>query len=170
VSAVRARAALRSAPRTLSGRHVVIGESGGLGSVSGALRRRLLLGGTRVTELHHPDDSTQARQANELAADVYVGLRLDPSTPECRTSFWAGTHDESAGGRLLAELVQHLVPASLGIGDGGAHGMQLPILRETRMPSVLIELGPASVVVERATVLATALSDALGRWADSSWE
>jgi N-acetylmuramoyl-L-alanine amidase len=170
VSAVRARATLRAAPRTLSGRHVVIGENGGLGSVSGALRRRLLLGGTRVTELHHPDDSTQARQANELGADVYVGLRLDPATPECHTSFWAGTHDESAGGKLLAELVQHLVPASLGIGDGGAHGMQLAILRETRMPSVLIELGPASVVVERAAVLAVALSDALGRWADSSWE
>jgi len=170
VSAVRARATLRYGPRTLSGRHVVIGENGGLGSVSGALRRRLLLGGTRVTELHHPDDSAQARQANELAADVYVGLRLDPSTPECRTSFWAGTHDKSAGGKLLAELVQHAIPSTLGIGDGGAHGMQLSLLRETRMPSVLIELGPASVVVERAALLASALSDALGRWADASWE
>jgi N-acetylmuramoyl-L-alanine amidase len=170
VSSVRARAKLRDAPRTLSGRHVAIGESGGLGSVSGALRRRLLFGGTRVTELHHPDDSTQAQQANELAVDVYIGLKLDPLTPECRTSFWSGNHDESQGGKLLAELVQRSVPVTLGIRDGGAHGMRMPILRETRMPSVLVELGPASVVVERATLLAAALSSALDEWADASWE
>ncbi len=170
VSSVRARAVLRDAPPTLSGRHVAIGESGGLGSVTGALRRRLLLGGTRVTELHHPDDSTQAREANELAVDVFVGLRLNPSTSSCRTAFWAGTHDESPGGRRLAELVQQAVPEPLRIADGGVHGMALPILRETRMPSVLIELGPASLVVEHATLLAAALSGALGQWADASWD
>jgi N-acetylmuramoyl-L-alanine amidase len=170
VSSVRARATLRHAPRTLNGRHVAIGESGGLGSVSGALRRRLLLGGTRVTELHHPDDSTQAQQANELAVDVYLGLRLNPASPECRTSFWSGNHDQSHGGKVLAELVQRSVPAMLGIADGGAHGMRLAILRETRMPSVLVELGPASVVVEQAALLAAALSDALGQWADASWD
>jgi N-acetylmuramoyl-L-alanine amidase len=170
ISAVRARAALRDAPPTLSGRHVAIGESGGLGSVTGALRRRLLLGGTRVTELHHPDDSTQAQEANELAVDVFMGLRLTPATSACHTSFWAGTHDESQGGRRLAELVQRAVPPSLGIEDAGAHGMSLPILRETRMPSVLIEVGPASMVVERAADLARALTEALAQWADASWE
>jgi N-acetylmuramoyl-L-alanine amidase len=48
--------------------------------------------------------------------------------------------------------------------------MSLTILRETRMPSVLIELGPASLVVERAASLAASLSEVLGRWADSSWD
>jgi N-acetylmuramoyl-L-alanine amidase len=167
VSSVRARAELRHAPPTLSGRHVAIGESGGLGSVTGALRRRLTLGGTRVTELHHPDDSTQARQANELAVDVYLGLKLNPSTSECHSSFWAGSVDESQGGRRLAELVQSTVPGTLGISDGGAHGMSLPILRETRMPSVLVEMGPATMVVEQAALLAVALSTALGQWADA---
>jgi N-acetylmuramoyl-L-alanine amidase len=146
---------------------VAIGESGGLGSVTGALRRRLTLGGTRVTELHHPDDSTQARQANELAVDVYLGLKLNPSTSECHSSFWAGSVDESQGGRRLAELVQSTVPGTLGISDGGAHGMSLPILRETRMPSVLVEMGPATMVVEQAALLAVALSTALGQWADA---
>jgi N-acetylmuramoyl-L-alanine amidase len=149
---------------------VAIGESGGLGSVTGAMRRRLLLGGTRVTELHHPDDSTQAKEANQLEVDVYVGLRLNPSASACRTAFWSGPHDESLGGRRLAELVQRAVPEALGIADGGVHGMSLPILRETRMTSVLIEVGPASLLVERATVLAAALSSALGLWADASWD
>jgi N-acetylmuramoyl-L-alanine amidase len=170
VSSVRARAQLRDAPPTLSGRHVAIGESGGLGSVTGALRRRLLLGGTKVTELHHPDDSMQAREANDLAVDVFVGLRLNPSTSTCRTAFWAGAHDESVGGRRLADLVQKAVTVEMAIADGGAHGMSLPILRETRMTSVLIEVGPASLVVERSAALAAALASALGHWADASWD
>ena len=45
VSSVRERAALRDAPPTLRGRHVAVGESGGLGTVTGALRRRLTFGG-----------------------------------------------------------------------------------------------------------------------------
>ena len=71
---------------------------------------------------------------------------------------------------MLAELVQRAVPAALGIGDGGAHGMSLPILRETRMPSVLVEVGPASMVVEGAALLAGALSAALGQWVDANWD
>ncbi len=170
VSAVRARAALRDAPHTLRGRHVAVGESGGLGSVSGALRRRLTMGGTRVTELHHPDDTVQAKEANELDVDVFVGLRLNPSTPGCRTAFWSGIHDESPGGRRLAELVQRAVPEALGVPDAGVHGMSVPLLRETRMPAVLVEVGPASTVVEQAPALAAALSAALGHWADASWD
>jgi N-acetylmuramoyl-L-alanine amidase len=170
VSAVRARALLRDAPPTLRGRHVAVGESGGLGSVTGALRRRLTMSGTRVSELHHPDDTVQAKEANELAVDVFVGLRLTPSTAACRTAYWSGTHDESPGGKRLAELVQGAVPAALGIDDAGVRGMSVPLLRETRMPAVLVEIGPASTVVEQATTLATALSTALGDWADASWD
>ncbi len=170
VSSVRERAVLRDAPPTLRGRHVAVGESGGLGTVTGALRRRLTLGGTQVTELHHPDDAVQAKEANELEVDVFVGLRLNVSTSSCRTSFWAGTHDESAGGRRLAELVQSTVPAALGIADAGVHGMSLPLLRETRMPAVLVEVGPASTVVEGTPALVAALSAVLGRWADVSWD
>jgi N-acetylmuramoyl-L-alanine amidase len=170
VSTVRARAELRHGASTLSGRHVAVGEGGGLGSVTAALRRRLLPSGTQVTELHHPDDATQAQQANELAVDVFLGLRLDPGGSSCASSYWAGYRDQSQGGKLLAELVQRSVPEALGIGDGGVHGMSLTILRETRMPAVLVEVGPASRVVERAALLAGALSRALGEWVDASWE
>jgi len=170
VSSVRERAALRDAPPTLHGRHVAVGESGGLGSVTGALRRRLTLSGTRVSELHHPDASMQAKEANELAVDVFVGLRLNPSASLCRTAFWSGVHDESPGGRRLAELVQRTVPAALGVTDSGVLGMSVPLLRETRMPAVLIEVGPATTVVEQAPALASALSVALGLWADASWD
>jgi N-acetylmuramoyl-L-alanine amidase len=170
VSSVRDRADLRHAPPTLTGRHVAIGENGGMGSLSGALRRQLVSRGTQVSELHHPDDSVQAQRANELAVDVFVGLRLNPAGRGCATSYWAGRHDESHGGRLLAELIQLAVTDALKVVGGEAQGMALTLLRETRMPAVLVEFGPASLVVERAGLLAGALSRALGQWADASWD
>ena len=139
--------------------------------MTGALRRRLTLGGTRVTELHHPDDAVQAKEANELEVDVFVGLRLNPSTSACRTAFWSGTHDESPGGRRLAELVQGTVPAALGVADAGVHGMSLPLLRETRMPAVARRgrARPAPWSSGRPPS-PPPLSTALGRWADASWD
>ena len=148
---------------------MAVGESGGLGSVTGALRRRLALGGTRLTELHHPDDAVQAKEANELDVDVFVGLRLNPSTSGCRTAFWSGRHDESPGGRRLAELVQLAVPEALGVPDAGVHGMSVPLLRETRMPAVLVEVvrpygGRAGARAGRRSLRRA------GHWADASWD
>ena len=67
-------------------------------------------------------------------------------------------------GRRLAECIQDEVPAVLGVKAGEPAGMALPVLRETRMPAVLCELGPPPVVVARGAELACAFSRALERW------
>ncbi len=170
VVVVHDRERLRQAPPTLSGRHIAVGEAGGLGPALGALRRRLAARGAKVTPLHHPDGSAQAQQANAVGADVYVGLRLDPDRPGCTTAYYAGYHYESPGGRRLAELVQTEVPVVLGVPDRRAVGLSVPVLRETRMPAVLVEVGPAAAVVEHGAVLAGALTDALTSWAASAWD
>jgi N-acetylmuramoyl-L-alanine amidase len=170
VSTVRAREELRSAPPTLVGRHVAIGEPGGLAATLAALRRSLVASGARVTAMHHPDDSVQAQEANAGRADVLVGLRLDPEAVGCTTAYYAGYRTESPGGRRLAELVQGMVPRALGIADGSVRGMSVPLLRETRMPAVIIELGPAAMLVERSRALADALASAVEAWASSAWE
>ncbi len=170
VSTVRAREQLRRAPATLAGRHVAVGEAGGLGTTVAALRRQLIAAGARVTELHHPDDSTQAQRANAAEVDAYLGLRLDPGTPGCATSFYAGYRYESPGGRRLAELVQAQVPAALGVPDRGVMGMSVPVLRETRMAAVIVEVGPASAVVQQGSNLAQALSVSLAEWAVAAWD
>ncbi len=169
VSAVRAREALRSAPPTLVGRHIAIGEPGGLASTLSALRHCLMASGARVTAMHHPDDSIQAREANVGEADVVVGLRLDPELAGCTTAYYAGYRTESEGGRRLAEIVQAMVPLTLGVEDGGIRGMSVPLLRETRMPAVLVELGPLAAT-EHTGELATALARAVEAWARSVWE
>jgi N-acetylmuramoyl-L-alanine amidase len=165
VSDVRARDVLRHAPPTLAGRHLAVGEAGGLGTTVAALRRRLVGAGARVTELHHPDGSAQAREANAAGVDLYLGLRLDPDHPGCATAYYSGYRYESPGGRRLAELLQEEVPGSLGLPDGGVRGMCVPVLRETQMAAVIIEVGPAAAVVEHGPRLADSIAKALGIWA-----
>jgi len=170
VSTVRDRIKLREAPPTLAGRHVAVGEMGGLGTTLGALRRRLVSSGARVTSLHHPDGSIQAQAANAAHVDAYLALRLDPDRHGCSTSYYSGYRYESPGGRRLAELVQQEVPSALGVPNLHVHGMSIPLLRETRMPAVIVEVGPAAVVVEHGTAMAKALATALGAWAATIWE
>ena len=165
VSTVRDREQLRRAPRTLLGRRLAIGEEGGLDVLVTAVRRHLTASGAEVVPLLHPDGSLQAAAANAAEVEAYVGLRLDPDRTRCSASYYAGYRYESAGGRRLAELVQALAAVALGIAPDGVQGMSLPVLRETRMPAVICELGPPAMVVAHAGELADAIVEALTLWA-----
>jgi len=168
VAGVRERERLRGTPPTLQGRKVVVGEAGGLAALADATRRVLMRTGASVVTLHDPDESSQASQANALEAEVYLGLRLDADGCGCASSFFRGRHGfESEGGRLLAGAIQAVVPESVGVPDLGIQGMALPVLRETRMPAVVVELGPAKVVVEHTAEVAAALARALRNWVNA---
>jgi N-acetylmuramoyl-L-alanine amidase len=165
VAEVRERQRLREAPRTLEGRRVVVGESGGLAALADGTKRILSRFGAVVITLHDPDGSTQATQANAVDGEVYVGLGLEPDEAGCSIAYFLGYNGVSSeGGRRLAEVLQVTLPPTLDIPDRGTHGMRLPVLRETRMPAVLLELGPPAVVVERAADVAAAIGKALGEW------
>jgi N-acetylmuramoyl-L-alanine amidase len=168
VAEVRERQRLREAPRTLIGRRVVVGETGGLAALTDRVRRALARAGCAVFTLHDPDESAQAGQANRLSGEVYLGLRLESEIPGCGTDYFVGYNGiGSEGGRRLAETVQAVLPPALDICDRGVRGMRLPVLRETRMPAVLVELGPPSVAVEHGVAVAAALSRALALWVSS---
>jgi N-acetylmuramoyl-L-alanine amidase len=170
VTSVRDRERLRQAPRTLAGRRVAIGEEGGLDAAVAGLRRLLVSEGAMVSTHHHPDGSIQASEANAGGAEVYIGLRLDAGQRHCSTAYYAVDRYSSPGGRRLAELLQHTLPASLDLPDGGSRGMSLPVLRETRMPAVICEISPAAVLVEQSATLARAAVDALAEWVSSPWD
>jgi N-acetylmuramoyl-L-alanine amidase len=170
VSSVRDRDNLRHLPKTLLGRRIAVGEEGGLDALASAVRRGLHRAGANAIPILHPDGSAQASAANAAGAEVYLALRLDPTTHRCSTSHYSGYKFESAGGRRLSELVQQRVPVVLGILPTPPAGMSLPVLRETRMPAVVCEMGPATVVVERTQAVALALVEALAEWATTSFD
>lgn len=165
VALVRELELLRLTPRSLRGTRVAVGDAGGMHAAVHATARALGGDGAQAVVLDHPDQSEQAAEANAMGADVYVALRLDAASACCTSAYYAGHRYESPAGRRLAEVVQAVVPAALGVDGGGVRGMALPALRETRMPAVVCELGPPSVVVARTGALAEALRVVLSTWA-----
>jgi N-acetylmuramoyl-L-alanine amidase len=164
VASVRERERLRRGPRSLDGRTVAVGESGGLDALARAVAGAVDAAGGRALLIQHPDGSEQAAAANLAEVDAYLGLSLSSSLSVSTAYYRAPSGWESLEGRRLAEVVQASLPGVLGGTDGGVRGMALPVLRETRMPAVLAELGAASVVVERNAEVAATLTAALQRW------
>jgi len=162
VADVRERETLRRSPRTLHGRRVVVGHAGGLDALTDAVVRALAETGAEAIPLHHLDGSAQAQQANGVGADVFIGLAAAENG--CATAYYAAHGFESQGGRRLAECIQKEVPSTLGADGSPPAGMALPVLRETRMPAVLCELGPTWRVVLHGPNLACAFTRALECW------
>ena len=159
---VQERIDLRSSPRNVAGRRVVVAESGAMPALANALGRALDDAGAASLVVHHPDGSAQAAEANRFEADVFIGLGLRDE-PGSRLAYYATTGFESSGGRRLAELA-HAELERLGVPPSCEVGpMRLPVLRETRMPALLCEVGPVRWLVEHNADVATSLARARGR-------
>ncbi|MEJ7583453.1 MAG: peptidoglycan-binding protein [Acidimicrobiales bacterium] len=157
------RERLMAAPRRLLRRRVMIGDVGGLGALASAVVRALHQQGAVVVACAEPEQSAQAAEANRFGAEVYLGLGLRPSAGgSC--SYYATAGFVSAGGQRLARVAADALVGPLG-ASVGTHGMQLPVLRETRMTAIWCELGSPSLVVEVTQPLAEALAKAVSTWA-----
>jgi N-acetylmuramoyl-L-alanine amidase len=159
----RLKAAERSS-RSLSDLRIAIGEHGGFAPAVEAVCRVVRDAGAAAVELHDPDPSRQAVAANVAGVDCYIGLRIIPEQTTCMTAYYRGFSYESAASRRLAEILQGRLPAHIGVADGGTLGIALPILRETKMPAIEVQLGIPSIVVQRTTVLARVLVESLAAW------
>ena len=155
----------------LHDRRVAVAEPGGFATGASAVCRALReAGAAAVLSFSHPDPSRQAAEANATGVDCLIGLALVPEVRTCTTAYYRGFRYESAASRRLAELVQAELPAALGLDDGGTVGMALPILRETRMPAVEIQLGAPELVIPRTAELARVVVSALTAWVCAAWE
>lgn len=168
VATLRERESLRATRRSLDGLRVVIGQFGGLSSVSRSLFRPLHQRGAVVVLVDEPLVRGHADAANRFGADVYLGIEAH-TAPAVTIAYYAVPTFESAGGRSLAErLCQHLAPGLADLTDCiSVVGMRLPVLRETRMPAVVLTVGPVRGIVDRASVVATGVVEALQSWVDA---
>jgi N-acetylmuramoyl-L-alanine amidase len=169
VTAVRERMRLHSTAGSLRDRVVVVGEPGGFHIGAAALARALAAVGAQPVVVTHHDESDQADAANAASADCFVGLRLDPERKGVRTIYYRGYRYESETSKHLAELVAERVTATLDLMHEGTEGMALPVLRRTRMPAVIVELGAPALVAMHTSQLAAAITEALLEWVGKDW-
>ncbi len=162
VTAVRERERLRRNTGPLHGIEVVVGGDERARSVATRLAAALRETGVEA-HLAEGDWSEQAAHANERDATVYLGISVTDS-PGIEAAYFSVPGFESHGGRRLAELVVEELPAPPGWGVGAIRGMRLAVLRETRAPAVVLQLGGPDQVEEQGGLVVTSLVRALRLW------
>ncbi|MPZ86746.1 MAG: N-acetylmuramoyl-L-alanine amidase [Nitriliruptorales bacterium] len=144
---------------------------------------RLAARGTAVLLSRGPRNtvppSVRGRQANELGVDLVVSIGTNGHrTPVARgsASYYYGVPPfVSEGGLRLAELIQETVVGAGWRPDCGVHPMTWAILRETRMPAVVVEPGfltspeDAAALTDpiRQDALAAAIARGIGRFLEA---
>ncbi len=164
VTDLREVEALRSSARSLERLRVVVGARCALDSPASALGRALQDHGAEAIVVEHPDGSERAQQANRARAALFLEVSALHDVAGCRCAYYRGYSTSSPAGHDLAERLQLTVSEALAIPALGACGMAVPVLRETRMPAVICEVGPADRLMQGAPALAGAVVDALVAW------
>lgn len=153
-------------PESLAALRVVVGQFGGLSSISRSVTRALREHGATVISTDEYDAAAQAAAANRFDAAIYLGFEARTDARSLISYFSVPTF-ESVGGRSLAS---HLASCwhTTGLELPEVRGMRLAVLRETRMPAVLCSLSPVRVVVDATDVITSAVVEAITDWAAGS--
>lgn len=167
VAGIRERERLRDRSTDLDGLRVMVCHPLADVALGGALGADLRRADATVAVTSDDDWSRLATAANDFAADVCIAIELSDE-PALDVAYFGTEGFRSEGGTALAEALLRELPHSPGWSPGVAHGMRLPILRETRCPTVRLRMGPRPAVVELQSLIVAAANRALRRWARQS--
>jgi N-acetylmuramoyl-L-alanine amidase len=163
VAGVRERHELRQGSRAVDEIRVAIvhlGEAETVAGMVGADLRRL---GADATVISDSEWSNLAQRVNEFDAQLCIAIVV-ADEPVQEVAFFETEGFSSHGGRRLGQLVLGEFPRTPVWTIGSLIGMRLPILRETKPPTVRIKIGPPEQVAEQRALLVSALARSIERW------
>lgn len=167
VATMRERDQMHARAASLRNLRIAIGQFGGLSALTRALARELRNCGALVMSVDEPDARVQADAANQFEADVYVGFAATVDGLS-QVSYYSVPTFESAGGKALAERLAAGLEPFCGFAPHGCvtrvHGMRLQVLRETRMPAVLVSITEIRETVDMSVSITAVVRDALEAW------
>lgn len=161
VASVREREALLAASRAPVATRVVLGSAPELTPLARAVAHALHAAGSPAIVVQETTPARQAGAANAFDAQLFVGLTTEPGPGS--VAFYATATFTSTGGRRLADLVHRGLREHVAVGSGPI-GQRLPVLRETRMPAVLVTFGDWPWDRSTQSVVARQLTVAIRRW------
>jgi peptidoglycan hydrolase-like protein with peptidoglycan-binding domain len=163
LAGVRERVAIRGIRADGTSR-IAVCHLGELRTLVGSIATGIQATGPEVSIIEAADWSTGAAAVNHFDATACVSVA--PVTGDddyVQLSYFETPNYSSHGGKLLADAVAAAMAALPQMAPPTVAGMQLPILRETRAPTVLVEVSGAESP-DLASVLAAAIVRAVGAW------
>lgn len=159
VASVREALTTHESLRTL---RIVVGQFGGLSSITRSIARALRTEGATVISTDEYEAAAQAAAANRFGAHLYIGFEARADVRSL-ISYFAVPTFESIGGRSLAtQIVEAWCSHVLAVPE--MRGMRLPVLRETRMPAVLCSLGPVRAAVDATDAVTDTIVSGVTAW------
>jgi N-acetylmuramoyl-L-alanine amidase len=164
IAGARERHQLRTSIRRVHDLRIVIAHLGEAETLAGMVGADLHRIGAHAAVFSDEDWSPLAQRVNAFDAQLCLALVVEESAVQ-EVSYFETEGFSSDGGRRLGQLVLAEFPRTPVWSLGTLTGMRLPILRETRPPTVRVKLGPPEQVAEHRALLASALGRAVQRWA-----
>lgn len=86
--------------------------------------------------------SQRAKMANDRNADIFISIHANAATPAANgvETYWNDTYS-AAESRALAQHINRHLKNELGMNDRGVKEARFAVIRQSRMPSVLVEVG-----------------------------
>lgn len=141
---------------------IALGDLGSCRTLVTALSEALSAQGLTTTfVVEEEGESAHAAAANELAGPCYLGLRGSRDVTESRTLFYKGYSTASSSGAALARSIASALSKLEHVGVTTSTGMATPVLRETQMTAVVVELGAGAMVAQELDDVATAIAAGL---------
>lgn len=167
VVGLREREALAGRVTDLAGLTISVVAAGDDAGISGAIGAFLSTSATLVSVHNHPDWSVLAALTNQENADVCVAVEL-VDEPMLEIAYFGGEGFESQAGKSLAQALLRQLPQAPMWAEHAVTSKRLPILRETRCPTVRLRLGPVADVIEMQSMIVTAVARSLSLWVEQS--
>lgn len=165
VVGLREREALLGRTTGLHGLTICIATTEDDGVISGAIGAFLSTSSASVMVHSNNDWSTLAVLANDAQSDVCLAVEL-VEHPQLEIAYFGGEGFESQAGKALAEILLRQLPQSPTWTERTIVAKRLPILRETRCPTVRLRVGPIADVVEMQSMIVAATARSLSAWAE----
>lgn len=157
VTTVRERSVLEDSGGLPEGGRLGLVAAGSTTAIGEALADELTRRGVEVLWLEGDDDHAQAQAANAATVDLALAITEGATT---KVLHYEGYNYASSTGSTLADRFAGLLAATTKVQPERA-GMSLPLLRETVMVAVVLELGPSAVTEEVASRLGRSLAACL---------
>ncbi len=151
---------------------IMLCDSGGAGICISSISKLLLYNGVQISMSHSFNQQRQAHEANAFDADLCIVIGLEdldkPSSPLITLSYYSGYNYVSLPAKSLVEEIERGFERVFGPGKSHAEGLSLPVLRETKMPTLVCTFTSPSFLLQNLAEITEILDNSVLSWSTST--